>query len=206
MALEAVLCREESKGHGMTAIAADVILTHSGKYVAPGRLEPEDIEVIDIAHALSHQCRFSGHTRVFYSVGEHSCRCCDLVEELTGDPHEMLWALMHDASEAYLVDLPRPIKHAASQLGEAYRVMEQNAMEAVTVAMGLEPEMPAVVSYADTVLLATERRDLMPARGDWRTWLDGVSPLPVEIEPWKPGVAKYGFMRRYVTLISKLGR
>ena len=189
----------------MTAITRDVILTHSGRYVRPLALDPEDVDVVDIAHALSHQCRFSGHVRQFYSVAEHSCRVCDLVGELASEPYLELWALMHDASEAYLVDLPRPVKHT-SVLGHEYIRAERLAMEAICVAVGLDGYEPEVVSHADRVLLATERRDLMPVKGDWRAWLNGVEPLEDEIEPWAASVAKTGFMRRYVTLATRLGR
>lgn len=188
----------------MTVVERDVILTHSGRYVRPLALDPEDVDVVDIAHALSHQCRFSGHVRQFYSVGEHSCRVCDLVAELGGGSYLELWALLHDASEAYLVDLPRPVKHA-SVLGHEYIRAEKLAMEAICVAVGLEPLEPDVVHHADQVLLATERRDLMPSKGDWRTWLKGIEPLEEEIVPWTPSVAKTGFMRRYVTLVTRLG-
>lgn len=130
---------------------------------------------------------------------------CDLVGEQEHDPYVELWALLHDASEAYLVDLPRPVKHS-SVLGHEYIRAERLAMEAICVSVGLDGHEPEVVRTADRVLLATERRDLMPANGDWQTWLEDVEPLDYEIEPWKPCVAKAGFMRRYVTLATRLGR
>jgi hypothetical protein len=183
----------------------ETIQTRSGRYVAPLRLDPEDVDVADIAHALSNQCRFGGHTRVFYSVAEHSCRVSDLVAEQGGSDYETLYGLLHDAAEAYLVDLPRPIKHAIGL--ERYRAAESTVMEAISVALGLDAEVPAIVHEADNRLLVTERRDLMHARDDevWRIF-EEVEPLPERIRPWKPEVAKYGYVRRYVTLCTRLGR
>jgi hypothetical protein len=97
--------------------------------------DPGEIEIEDIALALSHQCRFGGHCRVFYSVAQHSCLVSDLVIERGGNL-AALWALLHDASEAYLVDLPHPLKHR-SELGKLYAAAEDRLQAAVCERFGL---------------------------------------------------------------------
>src|ERR1039457_118422 len=79
--------------------------TFSGLRFWPLDPNPEKILIDDIAHALAHQCRFGGHASRFYSVAEHSVHVSRLCP-----PEDALWGLLHDASEAYLVDLPRPLK------------------------------------------------------------------------------------------------
>src|ERR1017187_10636100 len=77
------------------------ITTFSGIHFWPLLPNPADIRIEDIAHALSNQCRFAGHAREFYSVAEHSVRVSQLCP-----PEDALWGLLHDASEAYLTDVP----------------------------------------------------------------------------------------------------
>ena len=94
------------------------IMTYSGTPIAPLDPTPDDIKVVDIAHALAMTCRWAGHCHTFYSVAEHSVRVADLCVAL-GEKEglskaelkdlEML-GLMHDATEAYVGDIPRPIK------------------------------------------------------------------------------------------------
>ena len=94
--------------------------TVSGRFVNPFDPDPEQIDIDDIARALANVCRFGGHTRHFYSVAQHSVIVSRLVEERGGDIEDTFAALMHDASEAYLGDMPHPIKHR-SPLGAAFK-------------------------------------------------------------------------------------
>jgi len=82
------------------------IRTFTGKYVNVFEPTLEMICIEDIAHALSMQCRFGGHLPYFYSVAQHSINCSFLVDT----PCLKLEVLMHDASEAYLLGIPSPIK------------------------------------------------------------------------------------------------
>ena len=91
------------------------IQTVSGRRVNPLDPSPDDIDVHDIAVALSNQCRFGGHTRRYYSVAQHACIVSDQMLERGADAQDALWGLLHDASEAYLVDLPHPLKHRSSR-------------------------------------------------------------------------------------------
>jgi len=153
----------------------------------------------DIAHALSNQCRFSGHTREFYSVAQHSV----LVSRLLAGTGLETWGLFHDASEAYLTDVARPLKRDP-YFGKAYRGAEARAMRAVLEAFDLPWPEPHEVKAADNVLLATERRDLMSsAPGRWAV-LDGIIPLEDEISPWSPKRSRREFLTRYETF-SRIG-
>lgn len=170
------------------------IQTLSGRRVNPLDATPEDIDAGDIARALSNLCRFGGHSRWFYSVAQHSVIVCDLLEERGATPDELMAALLHDAAEAYLGDLPHPIKHR-SELGAAFRVAEKR-LEAVINARFALPDATARIKPLDRALLATERKVFSEVAWNWPE-LDGVEALDIEIEPWGPDVALDEFTRRY---------
>ena len=101
---------------------------------------PEEIEIEDIAHALSFACRFGGHSRVYYSVAQHSVLVsleCPVVHALYG--------LLHDAAEAYLADIPDPAK---ALLPDVKRV-EAALWRAIAIRFGLDSEIPIEVFEAD---------------------------------------------------------
>lgn len=180
--------------------ASGVIETRSGIGFCP--LEPRiaDINIRDIAHALSHQCRFSGHTREHYSVAEHSVRVSELLETWGESPIVQLWGLLHDASEAYLVDLPQPLK--ADPRMHFYVEAEKSLMFAVCIRFGLPTTEPPAVRIADAKLLATEARDLMPYTPTYWAKLKE-KPLERQIVPWAPSSARHAFEARYVRLVSE---
>lgn len=163
-------------------------------------LDP-DVELIrieDIAQSLARQCRFLGHTRVPYTVAEHSVRVSWLLEAQGCSRETILWGLLHDASEAYLGDLPAPIKHTTAF--EAYRVVERAVQAAICTRFGLPIDEPAEVRAADERLLATEVRDLMPAI-EWPRPLP--EPLLSRIEPWSEQYAKGSFLRTFQHLTGE---
>jgi uncharacterized protein len=170
------------------------IQTYSGRRFNPTKPNPDAIVLQDIAHALSMQCRFSGHCRDFYSVAQHSVLVSHICNE-----EDALWGLLHDASEAYLVDVPRPLKQSGKF--QAYIDFETVMQRAVCTRFGLSELEPPSVKRADKILLATEARDLMgPLRPDWKQPVD---PLPFTIEPWEPKRAESEFLNRYNILISR---
>lgn len=170
------------------------IETFLGERFQPLDPELERIWIEDIAHALGNQCRFSGHVREFYSVAEHCVRVSRLLESLGEDEDVQLWGLMHDASEAYLVDIPAPLKKDA--FGAEYRRAEDRLMFAVCERFGLPYLEPRSVRLADATLLATEARDLMPFKKEH--WCDlNVEPLAERIKPVAPAVAKRLFIERF---------
>lgn len=172
------------------------ITTYTGKTVNP--LDPNFVDVCigDIAHALSHQCRFTGHSMFFYSVAEHSVRVAECLARDAYSNGIVLWGLLHDASEAYLVDLPTPLKRNAP-IGPAYREVEARVMERICLRFSLPREEPPSVRSADAILLSTEIRDLMPVNDVYWGSAREVKPLPERIRPWAADVAKYEFLRLY---------
>jgi uncharacterized protein len=177
----------------------DWIQTHTGRRFYPLNPRIEDIDIEDIAHALSHLCRFAGHTRVFYCVAEHAVRVSRLVAEMCPTTtYESAWGLHHDDSEAYLIDLPRPLKDA-EEIGPGYRIAERRLMEMICRRFNLRPEEPPEIRTADRILLLTERRDLLsqpPA--SWQEDLgELIRPLPEIIEPWSSERAKEEYLLRF---------
>ncbi len=127
------------------------IQTLSGKKFDYLNSTTDDVEIEDIATALSHICRFSGHLPEFYSVAQHSVLCSQIVP-----PEFAFEALMHDAAEAYCQDIPAPLK----ALLPDYRRIEERVEQLIRAKFSIIPDMSALVKYADLVMLATERRDL----------------------------------------------
>lgn len=171
----------------------------SGKAFTPTAPRVEDIHIEDIAHALSNQCRFSGHTQSFYSVAEHCVRVSWLLETWDFDRATALWGLLHDASEAYLVDLPAPLK-VGTLLGFEYLVLEKRVQRAICERFGLSDAEPLAVRIADRTMLATEARDLMAyTPGHWDQLTCDPVRTPIGV-PWSPRQAKEVFLRRFEVL------
>lgn len=124
------------------------IETYSGVRFCPLAPEVSKIRIHDIAHALSNQCRFSGHVRHFYSVAEHSVRVSRLLEKRV-PKNRRIWlkGLLHDASEAYLVDLPTPLK-ANGKIGEEYREAEGRLMALIWERFALPKHGNVAVAWA----------------------------------------------------------
>ena len=169
---------------------------------------PEDIDVRDIAHSLALQCRFAGHCRQPYSVAEHSVRVSFVAEKAYRGYHEhtrngeavirtyTLAALLHDASEAYCVDVPRPLKPYLTGYKDIERLVTDAVERWANLPAGACEEWN--IKHADEVLLATEARDLMcapPASWDLRA-----DPLPEIIEPWGWERAEREFLARFEAL------
>jgi len=134
------------RGHALTA---STLGTFTGLRVDPAALDANLINIPDIAHSLSLQCRFGGHCKEFYSVAQHS------VEVSRQVPAEFaLWGLLHDASEAYLCDLPRPVK----ALFPEYKKLELEIQEIIAAYFGLPWPMPKEIHIADAVELLTEAK------------------------------------------------
>lgn len=172
----------------------DWMQTANGRQFWPLDPRADEVHIDDIAHALANQCRFAGHCREFYSVAQHS-----VLVSFQVPAEDALWGLLHDASEAYLVDLPRPVKRA-SEIGAAYMRAETAVMAAICDHFGLPREEPSSIKEADNVILMTEVRDIMaPPPAPWRA--SGVKPLPLSIMTWTPGQARRRFFDRFEELM-----
>lgn len=145
------------------------ILTYTGRAVNPLTMAPGEIHIADIAHSLALQCRYNGHSSGFYSVARHSIL---VAERLKGTEHELA-GLLHDAAEAYLGDLVRPLKHTT--FGAVYRIAEGVLNEKICSYFGL-PDRALTVSAvkdADDAVLCEIEAGLTGLRfmhdGRWRT-------------------------------------
>ena len=171
------------------AFEAGWIQTFSGRTFYPCDPRPEDLDIADIAGALARQCRFAGHCLRFYSVAEHCCHVCD-----QAPLDHKLSALMHDASEAYLVDIPRPIK---PQLAN-YLALEDRLMKVIAARYGFAWPMPAEVEKLDRAMLTDERaQNMARTQHSDEMWGSIFAPLGVRLQFWTPEVAQFEFVARF---------
>lgn len=174
---------------------SNTILTVSGDYFDFNNPEAHEFRIEDIAHALSNICRFTGHTRAFYSVAQHSVEVSYLVH-----PKHALAGLLHDASEAYLGDVSTHLKRMLPE----YQVLEERVEAAIAKAFGLQYPLDEAVKRADLRMLVTEKRDLMKASKDTSVEWPDVKVAPIYIDPVSPFEARAMFLARYNELTEKL--
>lgn len=168
--------------------------TYTGKRFY--HLDPkiEDISIEDIAHSLAYQCRYTGHTTRFYSVAEHSLyvsRYCT--------PKNALWGLLHDASEAYICDIPAPLKPYLTN----YKEIEAKIMACICEKFGLDNEMPTEVKQLDKDILKNEYYAVMNMHeSNWGAKYNGIYGL--NIPEHSPTGIKFSFLRKFRSLYSKI--
>jgi len=168
------------------------ILTASGISFNLLQPDPDTIVIEDIAHALSHICRFTGHTRAFYSVAEHSVLTSHLVPSIYA-----LEALLHDAAEAYVGDVSSPLKALLPE----YRAIEERVDQAIRRRFCLPVKQAQCVKDADLKMLATEKRDLMPCSGEDWALIQGIDPSVGSVYPPLASDSAYlMFMHRFMEL------
>lgn len=171
---------------------------------------PEDVKIEDIAHSLGLQCRYNGNCMRFYSVAEHSCLLSDFVlhrgwHGIGGPPgehefkYDALIALMHDAAEAYIGDLIRPVKHRMPP----FKDLEGTIEAVIFPALGLPAELPGWMRELDSRILCDERAQAMLTHhNEWST--DELVPLGVNLQFWQPARAEFEFLRRFFQLSAGL--
>lgn len=154
-------------------IQAGVIEVGGGRFLAPLSPRPSDINITDIGQSLGNQCRFTGFTRRFYSVAEHSVIMSHLV-----DPENAKAALVHDAPEYVTKDHARPMKKAIPQLAD----IEKPMWAAMCELWGMPEELPAQVVEYDMRICSNEKMAfLSPNWEEQEHWADYIRkhpPLP----------------------------
>lgn len=131
----------------------EFINTFSGIRFYPLEPRPEDVSIADIAHALSYMTRANGHLAHFYSVAQHSVNCA-LEAQARGHSRRIrLACLLHDASEAYLSDITRPLKHHLDNYLEIERRLQSVIYARYGLDLGRE-ELAAVEAIDDALLYA----------------------------------------------------
>jgi uncharacterized protein len=192
------------------------MITYTGRRLYPAKLEPFEVSLTDVAHALSRICRFGGHTPRHYSVAQHAVVVSEVAEFLGGTLMEQWHGLHHDDAEYVTGDMIWPLKHSPGM--EGFKLIERGAEEAIARRFGMDLHMPGLVKHADLVALAMEKRDVMKYTGDgvdiereeasadlgaWHC--DAVVPHSTRILPVEAFDAKVMYLKRHQHLCSQPG-
>lgn len=184
----------------MSREANEYIRVFTGRKFWPLDPHLDEIDILDIAHALANNCRWGGHCAFFYSIAQHCCLVHDLL------PHGLkLAGLLHDASEAYILDMPRPIKYQMPQ----YREIEENLMNKIGERFNIFPEGFAAIKGADDIALYLEKRSLFNDGIAREVLTDkavdfffdcGIKETTTLGRAWLPHEAEQEFMDRFYAL------
>ncbi len=198
------------------------ILTYTGRVFNYDDIDFDSIDIVDIAHALSQLCRYTGQTRMFYSVAQHSML---VAEKMPGGPEEKLVGLLHDAAEAYTNDLSSPLKKYLRRpeddwegaITDVYGYLQDRITAVIYGKYGIA-RIPSDVKLYDRAALVFEAEGFMG--------LDGAElqkyHFPVELRglwhPWEPlvyagtsvdkemGQVETEFLVRFEALMKACGR
>lgn len=169
------------------------IQTFTGRRFYPADPRPEDIDIRDIAGSLARQCRYAGHCLRFYSVAEH---CVLLARHVAiSTPDLFLTTLLHDSSEAYLVDVPRPIKPQLT----GYAALEDRLMRVIADKYRVKWPLPPMVKNADLAILSDERaQNMAPMNVGSDEWGNALPPLGVTLHLWSYEKAEDEFITAFM--------
>jgi len=165
------------------------ILTRSGIYFDYVKPTAHMIKIEDIAKALSNTCRFGGHSR-FYSVAEHSVHCAQLAVDMELNNESVLYALMHDAQEAYIGDMPKPLKMIMPE----FQALEERIERVVYAALGVVTTDSRTIKRIDMMMLKAEKLYLFS--DDKQVWpcIASIPEVMIDIKCWTPERAETEFM------------
>lgn len=165
------------------------LLTHSGRqhYLAgPSATHPDNVPSLgEIAHALAHINRYTGHASRAYSVAEHSLLCMDIARTQFGaDAGGQLAALMHDAHECICGDVASPIKQVLGDVWARFETMHEQHLRYHYGLISLFAQHRKMVKQCDLIALATERRDLTPFNAHVHAPWDVIDTPGHNVQPW----------------------
>jgi uncharacterized protein len=175
----------------------NTIKVAAGHYVDLVHPDPDSIEIKSIASALSKVCRFGGHCPQFYSVAEHSIHATALAcsEGYTGDA--LLAVFLHDAAEAYIGDMVKPLKVTMPQYGEA----EQRIEAAIQAAFGVDfTKWMDVIKRFDRAMLKAEKVTMWPEDTEKWAGFSEIEDRVVKFQFWEPSQAEMQFLAMARTL------
>lgn len=175
----------------------NTIKVAQGHYVSLLEPDPATIEIRSIAAALSKTCRYGGHCPDFYSVAEHSIHAANLARATGFDTWVVRAVFLHDAAEAYLGDMVKPLKSAMP----AYRVVEERMEAAIAAAFNVDfQRWHAVIKRFDWIMLKAEKAALWPDDTDVWPGLENVEDRDVTFRFWDPTYAEEEFLAAAMTL------
>jgi 5'-deoxynucleotidase YfbR-like HD superfamily hydrolase len=171
------------------------MISFKGNRLYPLDLMPDDIDIEEIAHALSNICRFGGHCKEFYSVAQHSVIVCDLLSD-----EYKLCGLLHDSSEAYCGDMVRPLKQHLPE----FQTIENDIWLSISLKFDVPFVIPRDVQIEDARVLLMEKRDLLAYHEHEWTFPQCAFPnltIPDDvIVPIEPKAARDLFLTRFYQL------
>lgn len=182
------------------------ITTYTGKRFSPLYPQPQDVDIVDIAHALSRICRFGGHTKEFYSVAQHCYYVAEIVDEWIQTTRRywhryvVTQALLHDASEAYLGDVVTPVKATMNDYKKAETNLQEVIFEGLKIPFPVQGgEVCQAIKKADQRMFLTEYISLFGTK-PWVEVPEGIEPwgaLDEGIDCWTPEIAEINFLGLY---------
>lgn len=177
------------------------VATSSGRLFDVVNPTPEQVDIHEIAYALANVNRFGGHTKWPYTVAQHSVYCAIECQRRYDTPHLELACLLHDAAEAYVGDVIRPVKRL---IASVYRPIEDRVQAAIWQRFGLEidADVERVIKDVDNAVVMAESAALMIGSCSWN-W-EGVDRSPIEIRRWSENGPYNAFMAKFRQLFGEL--
>lgn len=173
--------------------------TVSGQRFYPLDPREDEIHIEDISHALAHICRFGGHVRRFYTVAEHCVLMADAALDAGFGEDTVKHMLLHDATEAYVGDMVRPLKRAIPH----YEAIEDNLWDVIVTRFDLAAPgltKPVVKEYDNRILLDERNAVCNPSNNLWGPEFASLTPLGVAIQAWEPAQAEFEYSKRLYEL------
>jgi len=177
------------------------IRTFTGLRFYPANPKIEDIDIRDIVHGLSNTCRYNGQCEYFFSVAQHSLNCAEYAAKKHSNRLQLL-CLLHDAAEAYVSDIPAPIKPLIPEFAR----IEDSIMRVIYEAFNIVPPSPSeylVIKEIDKIMLETEMNHLMPFADSVDPEILFVIGAGIKIEQCCPKKIELDFLVKFKTLLHK---